>query len=80
MHSRLSHKLDFGKEWFEMPCSDEYWSAVEPIFDLLKEEKANGTKWSEIEDKNQKVYIPLLQAFIDEVNRANKKDNTMPRI
>ena len=78
-HSRLSHKLDFGKEWFEMPCSDEYWSAVEPIFDLLKEEKANGTKWSEIEDKNQKVYIPLLQAFIDEVNRANKKDNTMPR-
>ena len=23
-HSRLSHKLDFGKEWFEMPCSDEY--------------------------------------------------------
>lgn len=54
MHSRLSHKLDFGKEWFEMPCSDEYWSAVEPIFDLLKEEKANGTKWSEIEDKNQK--------------------------
>ena len=25
------------------------------------------------------MYIPLLQAFIDEVNRANKKDNTMPR-
>lgn len=22
-HSRLSHKLDFGNEWFEMPCSDE---------------------------------------------------------
>lgn len=78
-HSRLSHKLDFGNEWFEMPCSDEYWDAVEPIFNILKQEKENGTKWSEIEDKGQKVYIPLLQAFIDEVNRANKKDNTMPR-
>lgn len=78
-HSRLSHKLDFGKEWFDMPCSDEYWNAVAPIFERLKWEKENGTKWFEIEDKSQKVYIPLLQAFIDEIIRANKKDNTMPR-
>mgnify|MGYP002422158490 CR=1 FL=1 len=62
-----------------MPCSDEYWEAVEPVFDLLKQEKNYGTKWSEIADKSQKVYIPLLQAFIDEINRANEKDQTMPR-
>ncbi len=78
-HSRLSHKLDFGKEWFEMPCSDTYWNAVSPIFNMLKDEKDNGTNWSEIDDKNQKVYVPLLQAFIDEVNRAYKVDKTMPR-
>ena len=78
-HSRLSHKLDFGNEWFEMPCSDEYWNAVEPIFEILKQEKANGTKWSEIEDKGQRIYIPLLQAFMYEVNRSNKIDNTMPQ-
>lgn len=78
-HSRLSHRLDFGNEWFDMPCSKEYWNAVEPIFDELKIEKENGTKWSEIENKSKKVYIPLLQAFIDEINRANSKDNTMPR-
>lgn len=78
-HSRLSRKLDFGDEWFDMPCSDEYWNAVKPIFDKLKKEKQNGKKWSEIKDKEQTVYIPLLQAFMDEVNRANKKDKTMPR-
>ena len=78
-HSRLSHKLDFGNEWFDIPCSDAYWDAVEPVFDALKQEKEKGTKWSEIEDKGQKVYIPLLQAFMDEVNRANRKDHTMPR-
>lgn len=78
-HSRLSHRLDFGNEWFDMPCSEEYWNTVAPIFDELKKEKENGTKWSEIEDKSQKVYIPLLQAFIDEINHANAKDNTMPR-
>lgn len=55
-----------------MPCSDEYWEAVEPVFDLLKQEKNYGTKWSEIADKSQKVYIPLLQAFIDEINRATQ--------
>ena len=78
-HSRLSHKLDFGNEWFDIPCSDAYWDAVEPIFDALKQEKERGTKWSEVADKGQKVYIPLLQAFMDEVNRANEKDHTMPR-
>ena len=40
-HSRLSHRLDFGKEWFGSPCSQEYWNAVTPIFDRLKEEKNN---------------------------------------
>ena len=78
-HSRLSYKLDFGNEWFEMPCSNEYWDTIRPIFNRLKAEKENGANWSDIEDKSQKIYIPLLQAFIDEVNRAYKKDNTMPR-
>lgn len=78
-HSRLSHKLDFGKEWFEIPCSEEYWNAVGPIFETLKDAKRNGVKWSDLDDKNEKVYIPLLQAFIDEVNRSYRKDKSMPR-
>ena len=54
-HSRLSHKLDFGKEWFDIPCSNRYWDDVTPIFDRLKAEKANKTKWSEIADKDHSV-------------------------
>lgn len=78
-HSRLSHKLDFGKEWFNIPCSAEYWNTVRPIFDMLKIEKENGTRWSEIDKKDQIIYVPLLQAFIDEINRAYIKDRSMPR-
>ena len=59
-YSRLSHKLDFGNEWFDMPCSDEYWNAVEPIFNILKQEKKNGTKWSEIEDKGAEGVYSLI--------------------
>lgn len=78
-HSRLSHKLDFGSEWFGIPCSQNYWDSVNTIFERLKLEKDNGTKWSEISDKDDTVYIPLLQAFMDEVNRAYLYDSTMPR-
>lgn len=78
-HSRLSHRLDFGKEWFDIPCSSEYWTTVKPIFDRLIAEKKNGVKWSELSDKESAVYIPLLNAFIDEVKRSNETDPSMPR-
>ena len=40
----------------------------------MKQEKNYGTKWSEIADKSQKVYIPLLQAFIDEIESEEEND------
>ena len=78
-HSRLSHKLDFGKEWFDIPCSKEYWNTVSPIFNMLKIEKNKGTRWSEIDKKEDSVYIPLLKAFMFEINTAYRSDNSMPR-
>ncbi len=78
-HSRLSHKLDFGNEWFGLPCSNDYWNSVQPIFDRLKNEKSNGTKWSELNDKENSVYIPLLNAFINEINRSYKIDSELPK-
>lgn len=29
-HCRLIHLLDFGKEWFDRPCSTQYWSDIKP--------------------------------------------------
>ena len=40
-HSRLSHKLDFGNEWFGIPCSQRYWDDVEPIFTCLAAKKSS---------------------------------------
>lgn len=78
-HSRLSHALDFGQEWFDIPCSSSYWDSVKPIFDKLKAEKAKHTKWSDIARKDEKVYIPLLKAFMEEVQRAYQSDKNLPR-
>ena len=78
-HSRLSYKLDFGNEWFSMPCSNEYWSDVKPIFDMLKRGKENNLKWSELDDKVNDIYIPLLSAFKNEIERAYAKDSSVAR-
>ncbi|MBQ4353729.1 MAG: HaeIII family restriction endonuclease [Clostridia bacterium] len=78
-HSRLSHQLDFGYEWYSIPCSQIYWDAVNPIFQYLKEEKTNKKKWSEISEKGSRIYTPLLQAFIEEVKRAYQEETALPR-
>ena len=76
-HSRLSHVLDFGKEWYGVPCSDYYWNDIDPVFDLLKHGKSRKTAWSDLKDKEGDVYVPLLQAFWDEVSRAYREDPTV---
>lgn len=76
-HCRLSHILDFGKEWYGIPCSDLYWNDIKPVFDMLKHEKNRGTNWSDLRDKENDVYIPLLQAFLNEVNRKYVDNNNV---
>ena len=73
-HSRLSHVLDFGKEWYGVACSKQYWNDIAPIFNMLNREKSRGANWSDLNDKNNDVYVPLLQAFLDEVDRAYKNN------
>ena len=57
-HSRLSKTIDFGQIWYDIPCSDEYWSNVIPVFEYLTREKAKGTKFSELPSKENDVYVP----------------------
>lgn len=73
-HSRLSKKLDFGEKWYDIPCSEEYWKKVKPIFDFLEEEKEKKTLWKEIVNKNEEVYFPLLEAFKTEILDQNRKN------
>ena len=77
-HSRLAKTLDFGSKWFGIPCSDTYWKTVKPVFDYLAVEKCANKKWSELPSKDTTVYVPLLQAFIDEIYRSCAIDNSIP--
>ena len=78
-HSRLAKSLDFGQKWFNIPCSDEYWSKVRPIFDYLKIQKDDELNWSDLPHKDKDVYIPLLQSFMDEIKRSNSMNSEVPK-
>ncbi|MCD8312220.1 MAG: HaeIII family restriction endonuclease [Firmicutes bacterium] len=78
-HSRLAKNLDFGKQWYGIKCSNEYWNDINPIFYFLDEEKSARTRRSDISDKGDKIYVPLLRAFINEVKRQYNSDKTIPK-
>ena len=75
-HSRLSQHIDFGNDWFNVPCSKSYFATIKPIFDRLSKLKATKTAWSALLDKEDDVYIPLLNAFMSELNLLFSEHNT----
>ena len=78
-HSRLAKDLDFGKKWAECPCSSLYFAAVNPIFERLGRIRASARAsgrvaiWRDMADKDTKVYLPVLDAFIEELKRIDRK-------
>ena len=75
-HSRLSDRIDFGKEWFDIPCSTEYFDKIKKIFTPLRKmrdesKNSNPILWSDLPNKEYDYYIPTLQIFSEELNRLN---------
>lgn len=73
-HPRLSDKIDFVKQWglSVEGCSTTYWQAVKPIFESLRDLKAvsdGSALWSDLPDKHNEVYMPILNAFEIELHR-----------
>lgn len=70
-HSRLSALLDFGNAWIDVPCSQNYFNEIKPIFDRLRILRSRGIKWNELNNKETSVYIPILNAFKRELEAIN---------
>ena len=76
-HSRLSGTIDFGRDWFGIPCSYTYFLEVGPLFNELSEMRddskvrENPILWASIENKAERYYKPVLRAFMDEMIRLD---------
>ena len=78
-HSRIAKSLDFGKKWFNVPCSQQYWEQVYAIFEYLETQKIAKSKWNEMADKEDGIYVPLLSAFMDEIKRTSALYQDVPQ-
>lgn len=77
-HSRLSTRLNFGKEWVNMPCSETYFNDINVVFSMLSKIRTENrkTKWDEVfDDKNEQIYKPVLKAFRKEILLLQDKDS-----
>ena len=83
-HSRLSDTIDFGKEWLGIPCSKTYFNKVVPLFTQLRvirdasKTKGEPILWNNMSDKAEKYYIPILEAFIEELKRIATENVNIP--
>lgn len=77
-HSRLSQDLDFGYKWLGFPCSQSYFDDIRPVFDRLTTIKSSSalTRWNDIDNKQEDVYVPVLTAFRKELLRLDKAHPT----
>lgn len=77
-HSRLSSDIDFGEKWLGIKVSEKYFDTVKPIFQNLKKLRADSNKtkkWSELGNYHSSVYVPILNAFIDELKKLDKENS-----
>lgn len=73
-HSRLSKTINFGKDWLGLDNSDEYFKEIEPVFTRLEELRSQGVAWSKVENKDRAVYVPVLRAFMEELQRLDAEN------
>ncbi|MDR2360957.1 MAG: HaeIII family restriction endonuclease [Oscillospiraceae bacterium] len=75
----VSKTLDFGKRWFGLPCSLDYWNEIASAFKTLKAAKAANMKWVEIPqmEREDNIYIPFLAAFAKEFQRLYKRHGSL---
>lgn len=74
-HSRLSNSIDFGEKWMNISCSKEYFAEIKPVFDelnTLKVQSKATQKWSSLGNYHSTVYVPILNAFREELIRLDK--------
>ena len=84
-HSRLSASIDFGKEWLGIPCSQQYFDKIVPLFNELRDMRSNAIEnnkplplWNDITNKAEQYYIPVLNAFLTELKNLADANPDIP--
>lgn len=84
-HSRLSATIDFGEEWIGISCSQQYFDTIIPIFNELRDMRVEAIEngdplplWNDIPNKAERYYVPILNAFLTELQNLAIKNPDVP--
>ena len=77
-HPRITEGKDFGTDWIGTRCDKSFIDAVTPVTDMLISYGENKTPWRLIEAKQDRYYMPILQAYLTEIRRMCEADSDVP--
>lgn len=77
-HPRITEAKDFGRDWVGYPCSAEFLDAMTIAIDPLIRFGRDGIKWADLDDKFDTYYVPILQAYLDEIERMCHEHRDVP--
>ena len=77
-HPRITEQKDFGSDWIGYRCSREFIDEISLVVDRLIEYGNEGRQWSQIENKQDDYYVPILRAYLKEIQRMCENHNDAP--
>lgn len=78
-HPRVTEGMDFGSDWVGFPCSAEFKRRVADALKPVGEWADSGDLWRQHGDVVKDViYMPILEAFADEIRRLCELDESVP--
>ena len=75
-HPRITENPDFAKVWTngKFECSHQFVKKMNGIFDLIDLYANQYEKWSEVADKKDNIYYPIIKLYAAEIKRLGTVD------
>lgn len=77
-HPRVTEGADFGADWIGVPCSGDFLGRIAAVMQTVRLWESQKTKWRDHDDKQDVVYVPVVDAFADEIRRLCAEEREAP--
>lgn len=82
-HPRITSDKDFGENWIGIPNSTEFIDEISTTIDTLVDLTAHGVLWKDVaatdDEKWDKYYVPILEAYRKEIIRLCENYDDVPQ-
>lgn len=80
-HPRITENPDFVNEWTKgrFSCSEGFLQEMKKIHERIEKYQVQYSKWSEVDEKRELIYYPIIKAFVTEIRRLGLyKEDDLP--